>query len=68
MNNPMELIKAIKNPEQYVKEYLKQNSNPILNNLVQQVENGNTKSVEQFANNMLREKGTSLEDIINSIK
>lgn len=68
MNNPIEMIKMIKNPKGFVMDYMKQNNNPVLNNLVQQVEKGDNQAVEQFANNMLKEKGTSLKDIMDLLK
>lgn len=68
MNNPIEMLKMIKDPRGYVMNYVKNNNNPILNNLVQQVENGDNKAVEEFANNMLKEKGSSLNDIMDFLK
>lgn len=68
MNNPIEIIKAIKNPKQYVMDYMKQNNNPILNNLVQEAEKGNNQAVETFANNLLKQQGMDLNDIMNNLK
>lgn len=68
MNNPIELIKAIKNPQKFVMDYVQQNNNPMLNNLVKEAQNGNTKAVEDFANNMLKERGMNLNDIMNNLK
>lgn len=68
MNNPLEMIKMIKNPKKYVMDYMKQNNNPILNNLIQEAEKGNTQAVESFANNMLKEQGVNLSDVMNSLK
>lgn len=68
MNNPIEMIKAIKNPKEFVMNYMKQNNNPILNNLINEAQKGNTQSIEQFANNMLKEKGMNINDILNSLK
>lgn len=68
MNNPLEMIKMIKNPKQYVMDYMKQNNNPILNNLVQEAEKGNNQAVETFANNILKQQGMDLNDIMNSLK
>lgn len=68
MNNPLEMIKMIKNPKQYVMDYMKQNNNPILNNLVQEAEKGNNQAVENFANNILKQQGMDLNDIMNNLK
>lgn len=68
MNNPIEMLKMIKNPKEFVMNYMKQNNNPVLNNLVKEIEKGNNEAVEKFANNMLKEKGTSLNDIMDFLK
>lgn len=68
MNNPIELIKAIKNPKEFVMNYMKQNNNPILNNLIQEAEKGNNKAVEQFANNILKEQGMDLNELMKNFK
>lgn len=68
MNNPLDMLKMIKNPKQYVMDYMKQNNNPILNNLVQEAEKGNNQVIENFANNMLKEQGLNLNDIMNNLK
>lgn len=68
MNNPLELLKAIKNPKEYVMNYIKNNNNPIINNLVKEAENGNEKAIKDFANNMLKEKGMNIDEIMNTLK
>lgn len=67
MNNPLELIKMIKNPKEYVMNYAKNNSNPIINNLINEAQKGNNVEVEKIANNILKERGINLNDIIKSI-
>lgn len=68
MNNPIEMLKMIKDPKGFVMNYVKENNNPILNNLIQQAESGNNQAVETFANNMLKSKGLNLNEIINLLK
>ena len=65
MNNPIEILKMIKNPQEYVMNYMKSNNNPILNNLVQMAQNNDTKGLETFAQNML---GDDYKDIMNLLK
>lgn len=68
MNNPLEMIKMIKDPKKYVMDYMKQNDNPILKNLVQEAEKGNNQAIETFANNILKQQGMDLNDIMNNLK
>lgn len=67
-NNPLQMIKMIKDPKGFVMDYMKSNNNPILNNLLKEAENGNEKAIEDFANNLLKQQGMNLNDIINNLK
>lgn len=55
--NPMEFLRGIKNPQQFVMNMLKQNQNPMAIQLMQMVKNGNTNQIEQFARNICKERG-----------
>ena len=69
MNNPlqfMNMLKGIKNPKEAVINMIKSNNNPMLKNLVEMAEKGDTKSVENFARNMLKEQGRDFDSEMNS--
>lgn len=69
MNNVLDMLKMISNPKQYAMNYIKQNNNPIINNMIQQAEKGNTKEVENIARNLLKNQGVDLDkDILPFIK
>lgn len=68
MNNAIELLKMIKNPKEYVVNYAKSSNNPILNNLISEAEKGNNKAVETFANNVFKEKGIDINELMKLIK
>ena len=59
--NPMEFMKGIKNPKQFVMNMLKQNENPMMSQLMQMAKNGNTKQIEQFARNVCKERGMDFD-------
>lgn len=61
MNNPLDLIKMITNPREFVMNYMKQNGNPILSNMVEQAEKGNMKEVEKIARNLCNQKGMDFD-------
>lgn len=74
--NPMSMIKTMlmgkQNPKQIAMELLKQNNNPMLNNLVQMAEKGDTKGVENFARNFFKEQGKDFDkeyaSVMNNFK
>lgn len=59
--NPMEFMKGIKNPKQFVMNMLKQNQNPMAIQLMQMANSGNTKQIEQFARNVCKERGMDFD-------
>lgn len=59
--NPMEFMKGIKNPQQFVMNMLKQNQNPMAIQLMQMVKNGNINQIEQFARNICKERGMDFD-------
>lgn len=64
MNNSMEMIKNImsnKNPQQVIQNMIGNNTNPMLNNLINMAQNGDTKGVENFARNIFKEKGRDFD-------
>lgn len=64
MNNPIEFIKLMSQkmtPEQLAMKLLENNSNPMLNNLVQMAKNGDKQGVENFAKNLFKEQGKNFD-------
>lgn len=61
MNNPMDLIKAIKDPRQFVLSQIDINDNPMLKNLVEMAEKGDREGIETFAKNIFKENGRNFE-------
>ena len=68
MNNPMQfinMIKGIKNPKDAVINMIKTNNNPMVKNLVEMAEKGDSQGVENFARNMLKEQGRDFDAEMN---
>lgn len=64
MNNPMQIInmlKGIKNPKEAVISMVKSNNNPMIKNLVEMAEKGNTEGIESFARNLFKEQGRDFD-------
>ena len=68
MNNPMHFInmlKGIKSPKDAVINMIKTNNNPMVKNLVEMAEKGDSQGVENFARNMLKEQGRDFDAEMN---
>ena len=62
--NPLNMIKGmmgISNPKDMAINMLKNNTNAIFNNLMQMMENGDDKGIEQFARNICKEKNIDFD-------
>ena len=67
MNNPMQimnLLKGIKNPKEAVINMIKSNNNPMVKNLVEMAEKGDSEGIEKFARNMFKEQGRDFDSEI----
>ena len=68
MNNPMQIInmlKGMKSPKEAVISMVKSNNNPMVKNLVEMAENGNSKGVEDFARNLYAQQGRDFDKEFN---
>jgi hypothetical protein len=64
MNNPMQfmnMLKGFKSPKDAVINMIKSNNNPMIKNLVEMAENGNSKGVEEFARNLYAQQGRNFD-------
>ena len=73
--NPLNMIKGMMgnmNPKNMAMNMLKNNTNPIFNNLMQMMEKGDDKGIEQFARNICKEKNIDFDkqfgDFMNNFK
>ena len=67
MNNPMQimnLLKGAKSPKDAVINMIKSNNNPMVKNLVEMAEKGNSDGIETFARNMFKEQGRDFDSEI----
>lgn len=64
MNNPINMIKMMMgkmSPKEMVMGVLKNNSNPIMGNLMEMMEKGDEKGIENFARNVCKERGINFD-------
>lgn len=65
MNNPIQTIKSFMNnggtPQQFIQQLIKNNTNPMLNDLLSKAQKGDSKSLEDFARNVCKEQGRDFD-------
>lgn len=66
--NPIDILKAIKDPQEFVLSTLSTNTNPMVKNLVEMAKNGDRDGIEKFARNFFKEKGQDFDQIISMFK
>ena len=59
--NPMQFLRGIKNPQQFVMNMLGQNQTPMGVQLMNLAKTGNTNQIEQFARNICKEHGMDFD-------
>lgn len=59
--NPIEMIKNIKSPQQFLNGFMNNNTNPMLGQLLKMAQNGNPQEVETFARNICKERGMDFD-------
>ena len=59
--NPMQFLKGIKNPQQFVMNMLGQNQTPIGMQLINLAKTGNKTQIENFARNICKERGMDFD-------
>lgn len=59
-NNISKMFKG-QNPKQIVMNMIKQNSNPMIANLIQMANEGKTQGIEEFARNIMQEQGMDFD-------
>lgn len=68
--NPFEFVKNYMTKGMTIKGIVKNiaGNNPIINNLIDMAEKGDSKGVESFARNMLKERGLDLDTEMEKMK
>lgn len=70
MNNLGMLMQAYRNPQQFLQNIASNNqimSNPIAKNALDMYQKGDFEGVKSMAENLCREKGTTIDDVKNDL-
>lgn len=71
MNNVMNLVKAFRNPQAFMQQAMNNSQfmqNPISRNAIEMYQRGDIRGINELANNLCKEKGTSYEEMAKQIK
>lgn len=59
--NPMEFLKGVKNPQQFLMNMIGQNQNPMMSQLMNLAKTGDKTQIENFARNVCKERGMDFD-------
>ena len=68
--NLFQMIGAIKNPQAFLQQMMNNSQvtqNPMARNAMEMYKNGDTKGLQTMAENLAKERGTTVEDIKSQI-
>lgn len=70
MNNPLSFIQAMRNPQAFMQN-VAQNSqlmqNPLAKNAMEMFQKGDSKGLQEMAENLCKERGTTTDDVKSMI-
>lgn len=71
MNNPINLVKAFRNPQQFLNEAMSNSAisqNPIGKNAIEMYQKGDMQGINQLADNLCKEMGMTREQVLQQIR
>jgi len=69
--NPMQMIQMLKsggNPQTMIMNMLKQQNNPMAQNMMSMVQNNDISGIEQFGRNIAKERGIDFDKAFSDFK
>ena len=68
--NPFQMIGAMKNPQAFLQQMMNNSQvtqNPMARNAIEMYQKGDTKGLQAMAENLAKERGTTVDDIKSQI-
>ena len=68
--NPFQMIGAMKNPQEFMQQMMNNSQimqNPMAKNAMEMYQKGDTKGLQAMAENLAKERGTTVDDIKSQI-
>lgn len=69
--NPLQMMGMIRDPNKFIQQMMNNGpmaNNPIARNAFEMYQKGDTKGLNELANNLCQENGITYEDAVNKIK
>ena len=69
--NPLQFMKAMRNPQEFMKQAMNDSdimSNPIAKNALEMYQKGDMKGLQDMAENLCKERGTTPQQVQEIIK
>ena len=70
MMNPLQFVQAMRNPQEFMQKMMKNSQvmqNPLAKNAMEMYQKGDTKGLQAMAENLAKERGTTVDDIKSQI-
>ena len=68
--NPFQMLGAMKNPQAFIQQMINNSQvmrNPIAKNAMEMYKNGDTRGLQAMAENLAKERGTTVDDMKSQI-
>ena len=70
MMNPLQFMKAMRNPQEFMQKMMDNSQvmqNPMAKNAIEMYQKGDTKGLQDMAENLCKERGTTVNDMKSQI-
>ena len=70
MMNPLQFMKAMRNPQEFMQNIMNNNEimqNPMAKHAIEMYQKGDTKGLQAMAENLAKERGTTVDDMKSQI-
>ena len=70
MMNPLQFMKAMRNPQEFMQNIMNNNEimqNPMARNAMEMYQKGDTQGLQAMAENLAKERGTTVNDMKSQI-
>ena len=70
MMNPLQFMKAMRNPQEFMQKMMDNSQvmqNPMAKNAIEMYQKGDTKGLQAMAENLAKERGTTVDDMKSQI-
>ena len=70
MMNPLQFVQAMRNPQEFMQKMMDNRQvmqNPMAKNAIEMYQKGDTKGLQDMAENLCKERGTTVDDVKSQI-